>query len=1802
MNPNKLSKSLISAVLAIVLAVVGIAPAPASAQNAAAVEVVLGNLDYRDYELDRMGLEAPEGVAYAPDANVFVIIESDRSGGTVLSTVTPYEDPIDSILLEKPVAAPINVAYDSASGRVLLLDSASSELIALKLEANRSVEDAEGTRFPIAGLSLVNPQGMAVDAASSRLFILDAAAKQLIAIGANAAGNFEATAPNPGNVERIDLNVPADAVLRGLTFDAQANRFYTVNAKTQSIYELTASGQVVKSINLSSVGLTNPRGIAVAPTADPTDDPSLVDLFIAESGAPLIDDIGQVEPSLFLPFIGGVVSQGAFSRSENRPVGRFIELYLNQPEEQIDAAATTAIARLVRTINAYEWTPPSPDSSGLAYLHDKNRLILSDSEVEEYAAPFFTGENLWEITLDGTVHATYTTVGYSDEPTGIAYAASRGPNGHSYYYVSDDRGDRQVYEIDFGPDGLYGTADDSVYAIQPWADPNADPEGVAYDPWNDRLFVIDGIAREVYIISPGPNGVFDALAPGGDDIMTNFDVAVHGVNDPEGIEFNLATGTLYVLGRNKIVELQTDGTLIRTIDTLVIGSSTVAGLAHAPASTPDPLHPHDVTLYVSDRGEDEGGTNPAVENDGKIYEIAFSPATEGNIGPVVSAGPDQAIAGTLTANLDGTVTDDGLPTPPGATSVTWSKVSGPGDVVFGNANAVDTTATFSAVGIYVLRLYATDSELGASDDVTIAVDAGQNPPSVNVGPDRTVTLPNAANLTATVTDDGLPNPPGSLTTTWSKISGPGDVTFSDANIVNTTAAFSESGEYVLRLTAYDGMLTGVDELTVTVNPPPGTVVLERRVSNTWDDAEERSNPGNEGYVTNNQDLEMVWDNEGNQTVGIRFLDITIPKGAYISRAYIQFTMDEDESGETHLTVQGQLSPNAARFNQSTQFGISDTTLRPRTTASVAWAPPPWVIQDAAGPNERTPNIAPIIQEIVNQPAWISGNPLAVIITGTGERVAHAYDSDPNKAPLLYIEYNTGTPVNQAPVVNAGLDQSIIVPSAAALPGVANLSGTVTDDDLPAPPSLTSTWSKQSGPGDVAFGTPNAAVTTASFSAGGVYVLRLTADDGALTATDDVTVTVSVNQPPLVDAGVDQTVIVSSAAALPGIANLSGTITDDSLPTAVVTPTWSLVNGPGTVTFGDANAAVTTASFTAGGVYVLRLTADDGVLTAFDELTVTVNVNQAPVVDAGGDQTITLPAFASLDGAVTDDGQPAPPSVTTAWSKQSGPGDVTFGDASAVDTTATFSIDGVYVLRLTADDGAITAFDDVSITVNAAPPINQAPTVNAGPDETITLPAAADLNGTVVDDGLPAPPNLITTWSKQSGPGDVTFGNVNEVDTTATFSTDGEYVLRLTADDGELSAFDDVTITVSAAPPVNQAPLVDAGSDPTITLPAFASLDGTVSDDDLPVPPSVTTTWSKQSGPGDVTFGDANEVDTMATFSVDGVYVLRLTADDGELSAFDDVTITVNQAPPVNQAPTVNAGSDQTVTLPSSASLSGTVMDDGLPAPATLVTTWSKQSGPGDVTFGNANALSTSASFSQAGAYVLRLTADDGALDAFDEVTVTVNAAPSVNQAPVVDAGPDQTIKLPSKATLSGTVTDDGLPRNRLNIRWSKVSGPGGVTFANARSANTTATFRRAGTYVLRLTANDGALSTSDDVTIKVNRATLSVSQIIPDQWNVLAAASNLDIQIIGTGFDDGAVVSFEGGSDPMPTIDNLTVVEDTLMTATLTFGDISTITELTWAVRVTMPDGESTVLPEAFTIITVPTGGDLMLFLPQISQ
>ncbi|MBI3462469.1 MAG: PKD domain-containing protein, partial [Planctomycetes bacterium] len=646
-----------------------------------------------------------------------------------------------------------------------------------------------------------------------------------------------------------------------------------------------------------------------------------------------------------------------------------------------------------------------------------------------------------------------------------------------------------------------------------------------------------------------------------------------------------------------------------------------------------------------------------------------------------------------------------------------------------------------------------------------------------------------------------------------------------------------------------------------------------------------------------------------------------------------------------------------------------------------------------------------------------------------------------------------TKQNQAPAVDAGPDQ--LLPSSSAT----DLAGRVGDDGLPSPPGkIVTTWSQVSGPGTASFGNASAMDTAVSFSVPGTYVLRLEAADGALTGRDEITI--AVNGAPRVDAGSDQLLLTSNAT------KLSGEATDDGLPGAAsgVTAAWTQLSGPGAATFGDVSALDTTVSFDVPGKYVLRLTATDGALADADDVTITVN--GPPTAKAGPDQTLLTDATTSLHGRVKDDG--VPEGVTAAWTLVHGPGSVTFDDASAADTTATFSQPGNYVLRLSASDGALTDTNDVMIMVNAAP------LVGAGEDQIVLDSMTAQLHGTVSDDAIPnLPGGAQSRWSKLSGPGTVTFGDATTLDTTATFSMPGSYLIRLTGNDGALVASDDVAITINAPPVVN------AGDDQIIPLGSVASLHGTTADDGVANPPgTLNTTWTTVSGPGMVSFSNpgAPGLDTTATFTMSGNYVLRLTASDGTLANTDDVLVTVN-APPK-----VAAGPDQIVLDSMAAHLHATTTDDGLPnPPGRTRTMWTAVSGPGTATFTDTATADTIASFNMPGSYVLRITADDGAAAVSDDVTITVNAGPSV------DAGADQTVLQPDGANLYGTAGDDGVGSSPsgLATTWTQVSGPATVSFGNPSDRNSTVSFSKPGNYVLQLSATDGVLTASDTVTITV---------------------------------------------------------------------------------------------------------------------
>ena len=171
------------------------------------------------------------------------------------------------------------------------------------------------------------------------------------------------------------------------------------------------------------------------------------------------------------------------------------------------------------------------------------------------------------------------------------------------------------------------------------------------------------------------------------------------------------------------------------------------------------------------------------------------------------------------------------------------------------------------------------------------------------------------------------------------------------------------------------------------------------------DAEEQQSAGR--MFLNSSDLELtedpgIWGSAApRQVVGMRFANITIPKGATITNAYIQFTAkDKKRTNPTSLTLRAQASDSAAVFS-TTAFNVSS---RPLTIASVSWSPVVWSVVGEASTNQRTPNLASVIQEVVNRSGWISGNSIAVIVKGSGHRTAWAYDGSTSRAPLLRIEF------------------------------------------------------------------------------------------------------------------------------------------------------------------------------------------------------------------------------------------------------------------------------------------------------------------------------------------------------------------------------------------------------------------------------------------------------------------------------------------------------------------------------------------------------------------------------------------------------------------------------------------------------------------------------------------------------------------------------------------------------------------------------------------------------------------------------
>jgi|GEM_PF-6611063 len=357
-------------------------------------------------------------------------------------------------------------------------------------------------------------------------------------------------------------------------------------------------------------------------------------------------------------------------------------------------------------------------------------------------------------------------------------------------------------------------------------------------------------------------------------------------------------------------------------------------------------------------------------------------------------------------------------------------------------------------------------------------------------------------------------------------------------------------------------------------------------------------------------------------------------------------------------------------------------------------------------------------------------------------------------------------------------------------------------------------------------------------------------------------------------------------------------------------------------------------------------------------------------------------------------------------------------------------------------------------------------------------------------------NPVPTLSLVSGPAgmQVSTGRVTWVPPPSAAGTTVSATVRATNSQGSADLIFSIPVRATAA--VNSAPVVTASAMPVqLTLPNnTATLSGTAQDDGLPNPPAALSyVWTQIAGTAPVVFGTPNALSTTVTMSVAGSYSFQLTVSDGALSKSATTGVYVAPAPPANQAPWVRS-TFQPLTLmaPSNVARLGGVFsldlrDDGLPnPPGRLSFSWTMLSGPAPVTFdtvANATTFNPQVLLHAAGSYRFQLTVSDGALSATATQAVTLVPA---NQAPVVNAGPQQSATVATPLTLTGSATDDGLPNGTLSYAWSLVAGPGSVSFGTPNAALTTATFTAAGTYTLSLAVSDGLKTGTAETTVVVS--------------------------------------------------------------------------------------------------------------------
>ena len=381
-------------------------------------------------------------------------------------------------------------------------------------------------------------------------------------------------------------------------------------------------------------------------------------------------------------------------------------------EAAVDSTAVTALANVQPTSSRVVATSSynPPSPDPSGIGYLPDQDRLLIDDGEVEEMTIYQGANFFLTNRTGSLVDTGTTLPWSKEPTGVGYNAA-----NKHLFVSDDS-QLEVFEDAPGGDGRYGTGDDVVTHFDTAVFGSGDPEGVEYEAPSNSVWIADGVNREVYRVRAGSDGRFGTT----DDIRSHFDTAQYGTGDPEGMAYDSVRDTLLVLdgASQRIYELDKTGALLNTIDVTSVGMLNAAGLTMAPSSTGSGR-----SYYAVARGIDND-SHPD-ENDGRLYEITASlpaPAAAGSTRPPRSApAPTRRWCCPRPRRWTAPSTTTACPTHPARPPPPGPRPADPAPSPSPTPPRPTPPPPSPTPGTYVLRLTAQDGALSTSDEVTVLV-------------------------------------------------------------------------------------------------------------------------------------------------------------------------------------------------------------------------------------------------------------------------------------------------------------------------------------------------------------------------------------------------------------------------------------------------------------------------------------------------------------------------------------------------------------------------------------------------------------------------------------------------------------------------------------------------------------------------------------------------------------------------------------------------------------------------------------------------------------------------------------------------------------------------------------------------------------------------------------------------------------------------------------------------------------------------------------------------------------------------